>query len=92
MIWVRITQELLPHILSAAHTFVLTKMNFANAVKGSQQLTQCIATIKPQAELELKRKLTTEEEVLLFKRSHPSELFQQIEKVQVSNTFSKSYS
>jgi hypothetical protein len=56
-------------------------MNFSRAVKGHLTRTGAIRVIQSQAETELGRKLSKEEESLLFKNNPPNILQAQIEKV-----------
>ena len=56
-------------------------MNFSKAVKGHPSKSFTIKAIQSQAETELGRKLTKEEESILFFKTHPNILLDQIEKV-----------
>jgi hypothetical protein len=56
-------------------------MNFSKAVKGHPTKSFAIKAIQSQAETELGRKLTKEEESILFSKTHPNILLDQIEKV-----------
>ena len=56
-------------------------MNFSRAVKGHLTRTGAIRAIHSQAETELGRVLSKEEESLLFAKTDPSDLQAQIEKV-----------
>jgi hypothetical protein len=56
-------------------------MNFSRAVKGHLTRAGAIRAIQSQAETELGRKLSKEEESLLFTNTHPNIFQAQIEKV-----------
>ena len=56
-------------------------MNFSQAVKGHLTRSGAIRAIQSQAETELGRKLSKEEELFLFTNTHPNMLMAQIEKV-----------
>ena len=56
-------------------------MNFSRAVKGHLTKTSAIRAIHSQAETELGRVLSKEEESLLFAKTNPCDLQAQIEKV-----------
>ena len=56
-------------------------MNFSRAVKGHLTRTGAIRAIQSQAETELGRKLSREEESLLFNNTDPNILQAKIEKV-----------
>jgi hypothetical protein len=56
-------------------------MNFSRAVKGHLTRTGAIRAIQSQAETELGRKMSKEEESLLFSNTQPNSLWAQIEKV-----------
>ena len=56
-------------------------MNFSQAVKGHLTRAGAIRAIQSQAETELGRKLSKEEESFLFTNTHPNILQAQIEKV-----------
>ena len=55
-------------------------MNFSQAVKGQLTRPGAVRAIQSQAETELGRKLTKEEESLLFSKSHPNIFLGQIQK------------
>jgi hypothetical protein len=56
-------------------------MNFSQAVKGQLTRSGAIRAIQSQADTELGRKLTKEEESFLFTKTHPNILLGQIQKV-----------
>ena len=56
-------------------------MNFSQAVKGHLTRSGAIRAIQSQAETELGRKLSREEESILFNNTPPNILQAQIEKV-----------
>ena len=56
-------------------------MNFLQAVKGQLKPSQAIMAIKSQAETELIRSLSKEEEAYLFTKFPPNILLGQIQKV-----------
>ena len=56
-------------------------MNYSLAVKGSGAISGATRAIASQAEVELGRELTNEEEMNLFQKMSPQTLLQRIEKV-----------
>ena len=56
-------------------------MNFSRAGKGSWAISGATREIATQAELELGRELTNEEEMNLFQKLSPQTLLHRIEKV-----------
>jgi hypothetical protein len=62
-------------------------MNFSQAVKGQLSRPGAVRAIQSQAETELGRKLSKEEESLLFRNIHPNTFLGQIQKV--DNNISK---
>ena len=58
-----------------------TKMNYSRALKGSLTRSGAVQEIASQAEVELGRRLTTEEDLNLFKRFSPQTIVNKIEKV-----------
>ena len=62
-----------------------TKMNYSLAVKGSLTRSGAVREIASQAEVELGRRLTDEEELNLFQRFSPQTIVNKIEKVNNKN-------
>ena len=56
-------------------------MNYSQAVKGKKKLPDATAAIQSQADTELSRRLSKEEEALLFSQFTPNVLLRQIQKV-----------
>ena len=56
-------------------------MNYSRAVKGSLTQSGAMREIASQAELELGRQLTNEEELTIFQRFSPQAIVDNIEKV-----------
>ena len=56
-------------------------MNYSQAVKGRNEGPAAIRGVQSQAETELNRKLTNEEEGLLFKQIDPDMFLENIQKV-----------
>ena len=56
-------------------------MNYSMAVKGSGAISGATREISSQAEVELGRELTNEEEINLFQMMSPQTLLHRIEKV-----------
>ena len=59
----------------------IKKMNFSQVVRGQLNPSQAIIAIKSQAETELRRSLSKEEEAFLFTNFPPNILLEQIQKV-----------
>ena len=62
-----------------------TKMYYSRAVKGSLTRSGAAREIASQAEVELGRRLTNEEELNLFQRFSPQAIIDRIEKVNKKN-------
>ena len=62
-----------------------TKMYYSRAVKGSLTRSGAAREIASQAEVELGRPLTNEEELNLFQRFSPQAIIDRIEKVNKKN-------
>ena len=56
-------------------------MNYSGAVKGSLTRSGVIHEVKSQAQLELSRPLSKEEEVCLFKTFSPQDVHDRVQKV-----------
>ena len=56
-------------------------MNYSQALRGKKKLPDATTAIQSQAETELSRRLSKEEETLLFSQSSPNVLLRQIQKV-----------
>ena len=76
-----VNNKLFPSILNYENVFQKANMNYSRAVKGALTRSGVIHEVKSQAQLELSRPLSKEEENCLFKTFSPQNVYDRAQKV-----------